>query len=163
MMEQVETPTTVELPRFGEMSYAASDVIEFPWGIPGFPNLHRWLLLSVEENPNFVWMQSLDDLKVAVPTADPYWIFDKYEPKLPSYAFVALEIKNPEDFTMLCVVVVTANAEEMTMNLMAPIVVNLRTRKARQVMLENSAYSVKEAVPRKQAAGAAAAPPAAAP
>jgi flagellar assembly factor FliW len=48
----------------------------------------------------------------------------------------------------------------MTMNLMAPIVVNLRTRQARQVMLENSGYSMKEAVPRKasgEAVGGAAA------
>ena len=39
----------------------------------------------------------------------------------------------------------------MTMNLMAPIVVNMRARKARQVMLENSGYSVREPIPRKTA------------
>jgi flagellar assembly factor FliW len=152
MMESMVTTTTVNLPRFGELTYAETDVIEFPWGIPGFPNHRKWLLLTFEEHPNFVWMQSLDDVKVAVPTADPYWIFEGYDPKLPGYAFLALEISNPEDFTMLCVVVVTKNAEEMTMNLMAPIVVNLKTRRARQVMLENSSYSVKEPIPRKAAA-----------
>jgi len=150
MMESIET-TTVDLPRFGELTYAETDVIEFPWGIPGFPALRRWLLLTLDVHPGFVWLQSLDDLKVAIPTSDPYFIFEKYDPKLPPYAFVALDIRNAEDFTLLCVVVVTANAEEMTMNLMAPIVVNLKSRKARQVMLENSAYSVREPIPRKSA------------
>jgi len=150
MMESIET-TTVDLPRFGELSYAETDVIEFPWGIPGFPTLHRWLLLSLDAHPGYVWLQSLDDVKVAIPTADPYFIFEDYDPKLPPYAFVALDVRSAEDFTLLCVVVVTANAEEMTINLMAPIVVNLRNRKARQVMLENSSYSVREPIPRKAA------------
>jgi flagellar assembly factor FliW len=148
MMESIQT-TTVELPRFGELTYAETDVIEFPWGIPGFAGLRRWLLLTLDVHPGYVWLQSLEDLKVAIPTADPYFIFEKYDPKLPPYAFVALDIKNAEDFTLLCVVVVTANAEEMTMNLMAPIVLNLKSRKARQVMLENSAFSVREPIPRK--------------
>jgi flagellar assembly factor FliW len=149
MMESVHATTTVELPRFGELTYAESDVIEFPWGLPGFPSSRQWLLLSVESHSSFVWLQSLDDLNVAIPTADPCMIFESYDPKLPAYAFVALEIVSPEDFTTLCVVVVSPNAEEMTMNLMAPIIVNLRTRRARQVMLENSAYSVREPIPRK--------------
>ena len=65
---------------------------------------------------------------------------------------MALDITQPDDFTMINVVVVSPNAEEMTMNLMAPIIVNLRTRKARQVMLENSQYSVREPIPRKRLA-----------
>ena len=44
--------------------------------------------------------------------------------------------------------VVTAGATEMTMNLLAPIVVNLRTRIGRQVTLEAGGYSVRAAVPR---------------
>ena len=125
--------------------------MEFPWGLPGFPDLRRWLLLTVDSHPSFVWLQSLDDPNVAIPTAEPRFVFENYDPKLPAYAFVALDIKSAEDFTTLCVIVVTPNAEEMTMNLMAPIIVNLRTRKARQVMLENSSYSIREPIPRKSA------------
>ena len=61
------------------------------------------------------------------------------------------EIAEAGDFTLLCVVVVTPGAEEMSMNLMAPIVVNLKTRRARQVVLDGSNYSVKEPIPRKAA------------
>jgi len=151
----VKQTTTLDFPRFGECAFADTDVIEFPWGLPGFPNLRRWLALTAESAPNFVWLQSIDDVAVAIPTSDPFAIFASYEPKLPPYAVAALDITSPSDFTLLGVVVVTENAEEMTMNLLAPIVVNLRTNKARQVMLENSGYSVREAIPRKQATSAA--------
>ncbi len=49
-------------------------------------------------------------------------------------------------------VVVTPNAEDMTMNLMAPILVNLRITKGRQIMLDGSSYSTREPIPRKDAA-----------
>ena len=147
-MDATQT-ATMEFPRFGECTYAEAEVIEFPWGLPGFPNLRRWLALTVETQNSFVWLQSLDDVNVALPTADPYLIFEDYDPKLPPYAVAALGIEGPADFTLLCVVVVTEAAHEMTMNLFAPVVVNLRTRKARQVVLENSGFSVKQPIPRK--------------
>ena len=145
---QTSATTTVTFPRFGEISFAESDVLEFPWGLPGFPALRRWLALSLESQAGYVWLQSLDDPAVALPTADPWAIFADYDPKLPPYAVAALDIRDPGEFTLLCVVVVTKDAEELTMNLLAPIVVNLRTRQARQVMLENSSYSVRTPIPR---------------
>lgn len=151
----MELARTIVTPRFGEIGYAETDVIEFPWGLPGFNDLHRFLALSLPDQPNFIWLQSVEDPKTALPAADPWQIFSDYDPRLPAYATETLELHSAEDFTILCVVVVTKDAEEMTMNLMAPIVVNLKTRRARQVMLESSSYSVRAAIPRKSIEGAA--------
>jgi flagellar assembly factor FliW len=147
-MESPQT-NTVSTSRFGEVTFAEHDVFEFPWGLPGFADQRRFLALSLAEQPSFVWLQSIDDPSVALPAADPWQIFPDYDPHMPAYATEALELRSPEDFTILCVVVVTKDAAEMTMNLMAPIIVNLKTRRARQVMLENSQYSIRTAIPRK--------------
>jgi flagellar assembly factor FliW len=157
-METSQT-TTIDFPRFGECTFSESDVFSFPWGLPGFANLRRWLALAVEEQGSFIWLQSIDDPAIAIPTSDPYAIFDHYDPKLPAYVVAALDITSASDFTMLGVVVVTEGAKEMTMNLLAPIVLNLRTRKGRQIMLENSGYSVREPIPRKAPAAEGAPPP----
>ena len=156
----VSDTQTMEFPRFGSCMYSETDVIRFPWGIPGFPELRRWLALNVDGNNSFVWLQSLDDVNVALPTIDPYFVFEDYEPTLPAYAAAALEIEQASDFTILCVVVVTENAEDMTMNLFAPVVINLRTRTGRQVVLENSGYSVRQPMPRKPTSPSLAAEPA---
>lgn len=150
---------TLNFPRFGEFTYTQNDVFTFPWGLPGFPNLHRWIALNLESQSTYIWLQSLDDVAVALPTIDPWMVFENYDPKLPAYAVAALEIADAGDFAMLCVVVATADAQEMTMNLMAPIVVNLRARRGRQIMLENSSYSVREPIPRKATAEPKAAAP----
>lgn len=158
-MESPETMTVVTS-RFGEVTFTEADVFEFPWGLPGFSELRRFLALSLAEQPNFVWLQSIDTPEIALPAADPWQLFPDYEPRLPGYATEALELASAEDFTVLCVVVVTKDAQEMTMNLMAPIILNLKTRRARQVMLENSSYSVRTPVPRKQPAEQGTAQPA---
>jgi flagellar assembly factor FliW len=141
--------TLVNSPRFGEFAYRETDVIEFPWGLRGFAGLRRWLFLSLESHPTFVWLQSLDDLSVALPAANPWMIFEDYDPEVPPYAFLALDIQGAADFTYLCVVIVNPGAAEMTMNLAAPIVVNLRTRKAHQVDLAGRSYSVRQPIPRR--------------
>lgn len=146
---ETEQSTLVHFPRFGEFTYRESDVIEFPWGMPGFTHLHRWLFLTLDSQPSFVWLQSLDDSGVALPTANPWMIFEDYDPVMPAYAFAALEIQNAAEFTYLCAMVVSEGAQEMTMNLVAPIIVNLRTRKATQVTLEGTPYTVREPIPRK--------------
>jgi len=149
-METAQT-MTVTTSRFGEVSYAETEVIAFPWGIPGFEDARRFLALTLEDQPHFVWLQSVDRPELALPCADPWQLFPNYEPRLPGYVVSALDVQNPEDFTILCVVVVTKDAAEMTMNLLAPVVVNLKTNRGRQVMLENSGYSAREPFPRKAA------------
>ncbi|HTU83320.1 MAG TPA: flagellar assembly protein FliW [Candidatus Acidoferrales bacterium] len=144
------------LPRFGEIAYTQTDVIEFPWGMPGFAACTRWLVLALESQPNFVWLQSLDDVRVALPAASPRSLFDWYQPELPASAFVALGITAAGDFTTLCVVVVGKDAAEMSMNLAAPILINVRARKALQITLPGGEYSAREKLPRTyDCAGAA--------
>jgi flagellar assembly factor FliW len=147
-VEKTVTQNTVTFPRFGECSYAESDVITFPWGIPGFAGHHRWLILTLDSQPGYVWLQSLNDLSVALPAANPWSIFESYDPKLAPYAFISLDIKSAAEFTLLCVVVATPGGDAMTMNLAAPIVINLRTRNARQVFGDNPVYSSSEPIPR---------------
>lgn len=140
--------TTMTFPRFGEVTYAETDVIEFPWGMPGFSGCRRWLFLTLDAQPNYVWLQSLDDVSVALPAASPRSVFESYNPNLPPAAFVALEIDSASDFTTVCTVVVGHDAREMTMNLAAPILINLRLRKALQITLGGGHYSSHEVIPR---------------
>ncbi|TAM59496.1 flagellar assembly protein FliW [bacterium] len=150
-MRTTIVPHQVVLPRFGEATYADDDVIEFPWGLPGFADHRRFLVLALDEQAPYLWLQSLDDPKVALPIVDPWQIFADYRPALPYYARVALDLVNPADFAIYCVVVCTAGAEDLTINLLAPVVINHKARRARQVMLEGSPYSVRQPIPRSAA------------
>jgi flagellar assembly factor FliW len=140
-----ETTTTIDLPRFGDCSYTESEVVRFPWGLPGFAALRRFLVISVEEEQGYIWLQSLDDHSVAIPLCDPWSLFEEYEAPLPLYAKESLGIENAESFCVMCVLVARPGAET-TINLLAPIFINLKTRVGRQVTLENQRYSVRTPV-----------------
>ena len=140
-----EKTVSVELPRFGECTYAESEVIRFPWGLPGFTHLRRFLVISVSEHERYLWLQSLDDVGIAIPLCDPWSIFDDYEAPLPLYAKQSLGIETAESFCVLCVLV-AAPGGATTINLLAPIVINLHSRIGRQIMLENQRYGVRTAI-----------------
>jgi flagellar assembly factor FliW len=131
----IEQTITVELPRLGTCTYRESEVLTFPWGLPGFPACRRFLALAVETHENVLYLQSLDDLKVALAVADPWHFFPDYDPRLPAFARVSLELTRPEDFSMLGVLVIPETGTP-TMNLLAPIIINLKTRIGRQVTIE---------------------------
>jgi flagellar assembly factor FliW len=147
---------TIALPLFGPCTYRESDTLTFPWGLPGFESLRRFIAIQFAAHGNFVWLQSLDDPAVAIPTADPWQLFDVYAPVLPQYASASLDIQSSEDFAALCVVMLNRDAaDDATVNLLAPVVINLRTRIGRQVILETGGYSVRTAIPRRRRAAAA--------
>jgi flagellar assembly factor FliW len=137
---------TVDLPRFGTCTFNESEIFVFPWGLPGFENLRTFIVLQLETQDQIFWLQSLDDLNVALPAGDPWAFFPDYDPKLPSFARLSLDIQDTADFTLLAVMVGTDGGPTF-MNLMAPIVMNLKSRIGRQVPLETSRYTVAMEIP----------------
>ena len=148
MIQLSSEPQVYDFPRFGSLAVAPEDEIAFPWGLPGFSNLKRWAVLTLAPTDRFLWLQSLEDLSVALPICDPWAVFEDYEPKLPAYAKAALELESSDDFVIMGIVVVTKDAGEMTMNLLAPLVMNLRKHIGRQITLEGTDYSVRTPIPR---------------
>ena len=145
---KTEQTNRIVFPRFGECVYQDSEVMEFPWGLPGFNALRKFLVLQVAPTDRFFWLQSIEDVSVALPIGDPWSIFPDYEPNIQPYILQGLKIEQNGDLAIYCVVVVTRNAEEMTMNLLAPIVMNTKLLMGRQVTLEDSSYSVRTPIPR---------------
>lgn len=126
-----EPGVTIELPRFGSCCYRESDVIAFPWGLPGFGALRRFIPLEFDDDGR-IWLQSLDDVAVAIPTAEASRLVPGYAPELPAYAEESLDLRDGAERLMLLV-----DGAPEARDPAAPIVVNLRTRTARQIVLEN--------------------------
>ncbi|QSA96064.1 flagellar assembly protein FliW [Methylococcus sp. EFPC2] len=57
---------------FGELNVDPSTTIEFPVGLPGFEDTHRYKLFHQEgDKPLVYWLQALDNPDVAFSVADP--------------------------------------------------------------------------------------------
>ena len=133
--------------KIGELEIDEEKVVRFEKGIPGFESLRDFIVVEKEESYPILWLVSLDSPNVAIPVIDPWLIRVDYTVDIDEETVKELEIESMEDLRILAVLVIpVGNPKDMTINLMAPIVINKRTGKGKQIIMENSGYGIRHKV-----------------
>lgn len=136
----------LETERFGEVSYSQEEILSFPRGIPAFEINHSWILIGRDDSA-IKWLQSLDDPELALPVTSPDAIQPDYNARIPDDELQLIGSKNYSDLALLIVVSIPESAPwNMTANLRAPILINLKTHKAVQVIALNEEYPIRHIV-----------------
>src|SRR3954449_1265406 len=105
--------------------------ITFPAGLPGFPHAHVFHLAPWGgEGTPFSLMTSVDDPDVGFVVVEPWVFYPGYEFELDKGTADRLALAEPGDSIVLCVGTLGELAEEATVNLLGPIVVNRYTHEA---------------------------------
>lgn len=139
-----DTVRNLETSRFGSVSYDEKDVIHFALGIPAFEERKSWILLGEEDDP-VKWLQSLDDGNLALPVSSPFHVDQGYTLDIPGEDAdaIGLDRSKPDRTGVLVVITIPLDSPwEATANMVAPIVVNLDSREARQIVAIDERYSV---------------------
>ena len=132
--------------RFGEISYSEEDVLVFPRGIPAFEKYYNWILAGEEENA-IKWLQSIEDADLAMPVTTPDAVMPDYNAKIPEDELDLVGSRDVADLALLIVVSIPESSPwNMTANLRAPILVNLKNRRAVQVIVLNEEYPIRHVV-----------------
>ena len=132
--------------RFGEIDIAEEKILTFENGLPGFDECFRFTIISSEETDPFLWLQSIEDPDVALAVINPFRLFPDYSPVVNEVDLEQLGNPSDDDVLALTVAVIPVKYELMTTNLLSPILINLKTNKAHQVIMENSSYQVREPI-----------------
>lgn len=134
----------IETKLFGEVGVDESKLIKFVSGIVGFPDLTDFLLIHDSEgNGNIKWLQSVQEPAFAMPVMNPLIVKEDYNPSIEDELLKPLEITDENDILVLVTVTVPKEIEQMTVNLMAPIIISGETRKANQIIIDQEGYTVK--------------------
>ena len=142
---------------FGQVEYDEASVLTFPDGIPAFEQSRRFLPLRQPINEPLVFLQSLSNPDVCFVTLPALAACPRYRLSIAREDLDALELETCRqpviggEVLCLTILSVEKNAPP-TANLLAPIVVNLQTQCARQVIQVDSAYSHRENLPIRVAA-----------
>ncbi len=129
--------------RFGEMVVADEKVITFTRPIIGFPEHRRFTILPGPQPRMTHWLQSTEDGGLAFILMDPRSAVDGYTVELGAHELDELGTSSSKDLDVYSLVVVPADAREVRTNLKAPIVVNPKTRLAKQTILDKSDYPIR--------------------
>ena len=116
-------------PIHGKIIYEKNEIISFEKGIPGFQNLKEFVIKEVEEDSPFSILQSIEDKEIGFILISPFTVYDDYEIKLSNEIINSLEIKSAEDVLLYSLVTLNSNVKEITANLKAPLVINIRNTK----------------------------------
>lgn len=133
----------VDTERFGVLEVDSEAIIEIVEGLYGFEHAKRFCLIDHNGKSSFRWLQCLDSPGLAFVVVSPYDFFANYEVELEEQEANAIELRAPEDAVILNLVTLGPDPKEATANLVGPIVLNAKTRKAKQVVLANQAYNTK--------------------
>lgn len=116
--------------RFGNIDIEDDKIIFFKGPILGFENWRRFVLLkSQEKEAPLMWLQSLDNPALAFVVVSPYVVKKDYDPFLTESDLEFLQIDKVEDVAVLSIVTVRLNPLRITVNLRAPLVINVLRRR----------------------------------
>lgn len=129
--------------RFGEIEVDENSFFEFVSPILGYEDENKFILIEHNESSKFKWLQSAKtpSLAFVVTVAGLFGIDYSFE--LPDSTQEELGIEEAEDILALSIVVIPhANPRKSTINLLAPIIINLKTKKASQIVLADAKLAV---------------------
>jgi flagellar assembly factor FliW len=137
-----EATTTVQSARFGTYQVPSERIVHLPEGLIGYPTAQHFALLeSSRPGSLFHFLLCVDLPELGFVVCDPGTFWPGYLGDLPRP-----ENGDPAQTVVLVLVTVPANPREMTANLMAPLMIDLRTRQGAQVVLDNGRYSTRHPV-----------------
>jgi flagellar assembly factor FliW len=131
---------------FGTLEVPEDKVITFGEGLPGFPQIHRFAILEIDELKPFQYLQALDDPPISLFIINPFLIDPTYEFRLTDSDMEDVHSKNSAELAVYAVATIPDNPSEATINMMAPIVINDNDRCGKQVILHESKYSVQHSL-----------------
>ncbi len=130
---------------FGTLPYEEDSVIEFPEGLPGFEDEHRFLPVELAAHRPLVFLQSLATPGLCFPALPVGAIDEHYRLRLDAADLAALGFaagtRPAIGRDVLCLAIMSIEANGVSANLLAPVVVNLATRRAVQAIAGGSGYS----------------------
>jgi flagellar assembly factor FliW len=133
----------IESTRFGTLDVKEEQLISFPQGIPGFPEEKSFVYLPQDRESPFSFLQSATEANLTFLLVDPFHFFADYEFILEDEVSEELGF-TPDSFPeVFLIATVKEKLADMTVNLLAPVIINNRCQMGRQLVLDKPEYSIR--------------------
>ncbi|MBN2298165.1 MAG: flagellar assembly protein FliW [Deltaproteobacteria bacterium] len=128
--------------RFGKIQVQENKVLSFPKGILGFSTSRKFILFPHTEGSPFFWLQSIEDGTLAFVVMNPQLVKHDYTVNIEEHVLKELNAKKLSELEVMCIVTIPHNQpQQMTINLLGPIVINAKQRCALQIICTEDQYS----------------------
>lgn len=118
--------------------------VYFEKGIPGLEEYKEYEINEVEGSDKFKTMISMEEANIGFVVISPFDVKKDYEIILSDEIIQDLEIKSPNDVLVLNLITLGKTLEKSTVNLKAPVIINIRNNKGKQLILQDDKYSIRQ-------------------
>lgn len=135
--------------RFGPLEVEDDSIYSFPEGLPGFEHTRRYCIVphktSEGSTSPFKWLQCVDEPELAFPLINPWTVQPDYAPTINGAMLRQVGITDfKEQAQVMAIVTIPAqNPSAITVNLLAPVLINRRDRVGKQVIVQNENYALR--------------------
>ncbi|MBR5303918.1 MAG: flagellar assembly protein FliW [Candidatus Gastranaerophilales bacterium] len=143
MTQEIET-IKINTSKFGELEIAKDSIFDFIGPIIGFGDLKQYAIVDHKPDSPFKWLQSMEDMDLAFPITLCSFFGIDYQFDIPDEEAQKLEITSGDDvFVCNIANIPSSNPQGVTINMLAPIVINIVNKKAMQIILKNTEFEVR--------------------
>ncbi len=132
----------IKTDRFGEIEIPEHELLYMPGGLIGFSDCKRVVLLEHRTDSPFRWLQSADQPELAFVIIDPSLFVEDYPVDKLKKMLSTAENK-VEDVAIATIATVPPAPRPITVNLLAPLVFDVKERKGAQVILNDPRYKTR--------------------
>ena len=130
--------------RFGDIEFSKNDIIHFVDGMIGFQQMTQYVVVNTKEGSPYRWLQSVQEPKLAFLVSVPESFMKDYAPEISdAHAAQLALLPETEHLVLVTTTIPAGNPKAATANLAAPLIINLETRQAKQVILDDEAYTIR--------------------
>ncbi len=133
----------VQTGRFGQIEVSSEEIISIPSGILGFPNDHNFCLVDSGDDTLILWLQSLSNPLLSFPILEPKIFKPDYIVRLSAAELRELRLESIKHASVFTILTIPSSLVEMTANLKAPLVINIKEKTAKQVVLQENDQPIK--------------------
>lgn len=136
----------IKTTRFGTITIEEEKIITMPFGMLGFPDVKRFVILQHKKDSPFFWYQSVNDPMLAFVIMSPFLFKPDYnvdvENVLKEMSWNEEEKQN--NLELYVVVNIPKGApDKMTANFIGPILINNKIHQAVQMVISDSPHTHK--------------------
>lgn len=146
MTSEPEKTRSITLRDGGAAEVPEKHILRFPDGLFGFPGMENYAIAPYAEDSPFLWLQSIDEPRLAFLVIDPRFFAPDYVPVIAADELNTVSLKSVEEGIVLTIVVIPEDPKLMTANLMGPLIINPKLRIGRQAISQSPQHLIRHRI-----------------
>ncbi len=131
---------------FKDLVFSPEDIIDFPYGIPGFEDQKKFVIVRMPDFLPFEWLVSADGSGLRFAIINPMVFRPDYSPNIIKEQLGDLKFDSPEEVLIYSIVTLRPNPADSTVNLIGPVFINKNKHLGKQVIIEDEKYSTRDRI-----------------